>query len=354
MTQYLDLYAGPKAIKHLQQNGLSQADVDWVFGASGGPKWFVLAGLDEYLFGTFFKDRETRLNTLGSSAGAWRLACLAGSEPVRRIRNLMHGYAELCYESGLNPAQVSEYSGDLLDHVHGELGYESIAQSTRVNSHIITNRSKGWLGSENRFKQASALLATAVANGISRKAMGWMNIRSVFANNASPSVSLWNDLPAESLPLTDNNVRQVLLATGAIPMVLTGEKDIADAPRGSYRDGGTTDYHLDLPVAEEGLILYPHFYPFLLPGWFDKHLGSRFANKAHFDNAIMLVPNQKFIDSLSLQKIPDRKDFANLSDERRVSFFKEVIAQSYQLADEFHELMTTQQWEGAVKPLSWA
>ena len=31
-----------------------------MLGASGGPKWFVLFGLDRYLFGNFFSNRKNR------------------------------------------------------------------------------------------------------------------------------------------------------------------------------------------------------------------------------------------------------------------------------------------------------
>ena len=51
----LDIYAGPNALKRLNQNGFSQDQFDYMLGASGGPKWFVLAGLDRYIFSTFFK-----------------------------------------------------------------------------------------------------------------------------------------------------------------------------------------------------------------------------------------------------------------------------------------------------------
>ena len=72
----LRVLAGATAFEHLQQHGLRQQDIHLVLGASGGPKWFCLFGLDQYLFGEFFKDRSTPLSLVGSSAGAWRFACV--------------------------------------------------------------------------------------------------------------------------------------------------------------------------------------------------------------------------------------------------------------------------------------
>ena len=81
----LSLYAGPRAMRQLQANGLQQEQFTVLAGASGGPKWFVLYGLDRFLFGDFFDDREEVLATIGSSAGAWRLACLGTAEPRSRL-----------------------------------------------------------------------------------------------------------------------------------------------------------------------------------------------------------------------------------------------------------------------------
>ncbi len=47
----LALLAGPDAMAILRERGLRAEDVDVVPGASGGPKWLVLEGLDRFLFG---------------------------------------------------------------------------------------------------------------------------------------------------------------------------------------------------------------------------------------------------------------------------------------------------------------
>ncbi|HBN89859.1 MAG TPA: alpha/beta hydrolase, partial [Rheinheimera sp.] len=73
MSQHaLRVLAGPTALAQIKQHGFNQADFNVMVGASGGPKWFCLYGLDQYLFGSFFRQRSTPLHILGSSAGAWR------------------------------------------------------------------------------------------------------------------------------------------------------------------------------------------------------------------------------------------------------------------------------------------
>jgi hypothetical protein len=81
----LDIYAGKTALKTIQDQGFKQELFTNFLGASGGPKWFTLFGLDKYLFGEFFKDRSSELNLIGSSAGAFRAAALCQNDPVKRL-----------------------------------------------------------------------------------------------------------------------------------------------------------------------------------------------------------------------------------------------------------------------------
>ena len=86
----LDIYAGPAAMRRLRKEGLCQSQFKVLVAASGGPKWFVLAGLDRYLFGSFFANRVSELFTIGSSVGAWRVCCLATHDPVASLERLAH------------------------------------------------------------------------------------------------------------------------------------------------------------------------------------------------------------------------------------------------------------------------
>ena len=59
-------------------------------------------------------------------------------------------------------------------------------------------------------------------------------------------------------------------------------------------DGGVIDYHLDLDFGTgDGLILYPHFYDHIVPGWFDKALGWRRGTPANFDRVLLIAPSKE-------------------------------------------------------------
>lgn len=52
----VDIYAGKKAVVRIINEGFGPHLFDYVLGASGGPKWFILAGLDRYTFADYFQN----------------------------------------------------------------------------------------------------------------------------------------------------------------------------------------------------------------------------------------------------------------------------------------------------------
>jgi hypothetical protein len=94
LSSNLTLMAGPDALWWIRERGLRAEDVDVVPGASGGPKWLVLAGLDRVLFGGFFQSRTRPLHLIGSSIGSWRLSCLAQADPVAALERFEAAYVE--------------------------------------------------------------------------------------------------------------------------------------------------------------------------------------------------------------------------------------------------------------------
>ena len=57
MLSALKIFAGPEALAHIRNHGLSAADIRMVLGASGGPKWLSLAAIDRYLLSEWFAGR---------------------------------------------------------------------------------------------------------------------------------------------------------------------------------------------------------------------------------------------------------------------------------------------------------
>jgi hypothetical protein len=152
--------------------------------------------------------------------------------------------------------------------------------------------------------------------------------------------------------LSSRNLEDAVVATGSIPLVLTGVRDIDGATPGVYRDGGVIDYHHDLPhSAEERLTLYPHFYDRIVPGWFDKRLGWRRPHPEHVDRTILISPSQSFVSRLPNGKIPDRTDFVNFTPAERIKAWRGCLKACEELADDFNEILGKDQLAARLQPL---
>lgn len=335
----LSIRAGERAYQQIKEQGLQADDVKLLLGASGGPKWFVLQRLDRYLFGDWFAQRQTPLDTLGTSAGAWRFASLGQDDPVEASERFCQLYRTQEYSANPDRREITAEAVALLEKYVPQHAVNQILGQTAVRQHMIVARSRGWSAHEGR-RQALELLAAASLNSVNRQWLKAFYQRVIFHHPASDCGFMrgWTEFNTQFVSLTHENFRSALLATGAIPLVLDGVKNIPGAPAGLYRDGGITDYHFDVDLSKvNGLVLYPHFSQQVVPGWFDKHLRWRRTYGERWPNVVLLTPTDEFLASLPYGKIPDRKDFAQLPVAERKRYWKQAVEQGQRLADEFAE-----------------
>ncbi|EGN75044.1 hypothetical protein A28LD_1507 [Idiomarina sp. A28L] len=343
MMKWAEIKAGANALAHIREHGLLADDVSTMLGASGGPKWFVLQGLDNFLFADFFANRTQPLNLLGTSAGGWRFASLGRSNPAEASALFSKLYRATVYSKKPDVREITDKAIDLLHEYVPDSAITEILQQEAFLHHMIVVRCKGLNAAEGRLGQGLGLLKAAGLNMLSRKTLGSSYERVIFHHpKAEPIMGKnWLDLPTIHVPLSKDNFRQALLATGSIPMVLEGVRDIPGAPRGVYRDGGVTDYHFDVPLDDQrGLVLYPHFQREVIPGWFDKNTKRR-TTGANWPNTVLIMPSQAFIDALPYGKIPDRHDFAKLDVPARQKFWQQATDSGYRLAEEVAESIAT-------------
>ena len=339
----LDIYAGKSALAKIEAEGFHQELFTTFLGASGGPKWFSLFGLDKYLFGEFFEGRSSALNLVGSSAGAFRNACFAQNDPVAAISRMAKSYSETIYSKNAKPQEITDKAIDLLDFVLGDNGCKEILTNPIFKAHFFVNKTNGILESENKLLQLVGLTKSYVLNRIDRQLLASQYERFVFkAPTSKLSIQDPCRFKTTYINLTEDNLKKALLASGSIPLVMKGIKDIPGSPKGMYRDGGIIDYHFDIEFkSNDGLTLYPHFNKTPKAGWFDKNLNRTVLNH-HYDNVVMLVPSDDFINSLPFNKIPDRKDFETMEPEQRIKYWRTVLSQTDVLAESFNEFLTSQ------------
>jgi hypothetical protein len=350
MADALAVYAGREAARRIRREGWSPDLFSLLLGASGGPKWFILGRLDRFLFGDFLQRGDRPLSALGSSIGSWRHACLAQTDPVAAVDRLEAGYLYQEYASRRpGPEEISAVSRDILDRVLQSDGARHLVEHPRIRSHIVTARGRGPAGSSSTALLATGMGTAALGNTVSRRLLRFHFQRVVFHTGAEPSPGLaFHDFQTHYAPLRRDNLAAALHASGAIPFVLTGERDIPGAPPGQYWDGGIIDYHFDPgQFRGDGLILYPHFRAGITPGWFDKFLPWRRAALHEMDHLVLVCPGEAFVAGLPFGKIPDRGDFTRMEPEQRVRYWEQCIARSAALAEEFAELV-----DGGGDPLA--
>ncbi len=340
----LRIVAGPRAYAHIRKHGLSPEDVSAVFGASGAAKWLSIYGLDRAIFETWLAEKSAPLHLFGTSIGAWKLAAAMETSPGLAFERLGQAYIAQTYDKKVHPQEVAAQAERIIEDYLSEAQMADILAHPAWKLHIGTVRSKGWMASDDKWRLSLALMQAAVFNVGGRNALTRLFERVVFSSTSGSLPLFQGDAyRTETLPLTPENFRQVLLATASIPHVLPAVRDIPGAIPGSYRDGGVLDYH---PVPAmmthfDGLVLYPHFYPYLVPGWFDKFIDSRRARGPMINNVVIVAPSESYVAKLPYARISDRKDFLRFqgNDEERMRVWRICMSESERLGEAFLQLV---------------
>jgi len=228
-----------------------------------------------------------------------------------------------------------------------------ILNSSKFNLNIISAQCRGISSIESNAALALSFFPAILVNLISRKLLLKIYTRTLFhdSRKTPPFANTFKN--NNIVKLSSENLKQALLSSGSIPFVMEGIKNIPGAPSGTYRDGGLTDYHINLDFGvKDGIVLFPHFSSRVIPGWLDKSLTWRKPDKEFFSNTVLVAPSKKFIASLPMGKIPDRTDFTTFfgRDEERLKYWNEVITKSSIVGVEFMEAVSSGKIKNIIKP----
>jgi hypothetical protein len=353
MFENISVRAGSKAIKILRDEGLNLSKVKVVAGASGAAKFLVLTGIDRVLLACF-KHRTDPLYLIGTSIGAFRMAAYCQRNPVDALGKLEREYIEQHYDSRPTRQDITEESWRIIHAYIDDDEIDHIIHHPFMRLCFLSNKCKGFLKSENLWVQGLGIALAAGVNRLSRDKLGCFFERALFsASKERPPFASMNQFPLGIYRLTHSNFKTALLSSGSIPLAMEGISNI-DGTTGVFRDGGILDYHLDIPFLpdENGLVLYPHFYEHITPGWFDKSL-NRKPDKKNMESVVLIAPSKRFVDNLPFGKIPDRKDFKTFfgQDKERVGYWKKAVEKNKKLGDEFFEAMESGRIRDIVKPI---
>ncbi|WP_293238464.1 hypothetical protein [Paludibacterium sp.] len=337
---------------HLRREGLCAEQVAVIPGAAGGPKAIGLVGLDQAVF-PWLEAAPRQREFIGASIGAWRLACALQTDAPARLARLAEHYTDTTYPSA-KVSDITRQTRDMLDTLLSDDDLHRALNHPHHRLSLLVVASRGALNQDRRGPLLAGLALAAASNLLARSLLRYSFTR-VVCHDANSSLCYLpdDDLPTRLTVLNDANVRDLLMATAAIPGVIEGIRSDT-LPGTLLRDGGLADYHLDLPfAAAPGLALFPHFTDRIVPGWFDKFLPWRHADAARQANTIVIAPSRRYLASLPQGKLPDRGDFKRFAgqDAERQRLWRRAAAESQRLGDAFLALCDSGRIAQVARPL---
>ncbi|MBN2159976.1 MAG: patatin-like phospholipase family protein [Spirochaetes bacterium] len=342
MSASLTFIAGSRALEIIRDEGLIPERVRVVAGAAGGPKWLVLGGLDRALFGSFFKNRRAPLFMLGTSIGSWRFAALSQKSGMDALESFEKAYLAQTYSRLPMAAEVTQVSREILGAYIDRDRASEILKHPYIRLSMLSVRSRNFFALDFLPLLGIGMGIAGAFNFLSRSSMGLFFERALFYDTRDlPPFFDLGGFPIHKVPLTADNMPDAIMASGAIPLVMQGIRNVPGAPRGMYRDGGMIDYQLGMQIDPdpERIVLYPHYTDSIIPGWLDKHLSWRRAHENVMRNVLIVCPSKEFISALPYGKIPDRGDVMRFRgrDRERMDYWNRVVEMCRVMGEELLE-----------------
>jgi hypothetical protein len=340
----LRIKAGKNIYQIIKDGGFNFNSVSTYVGPAVGPRWLVASGFDLTLLKGGLLGRSQPVQLIGSSAGAFRFAAWLQPEALKSYNKLLDAYINVIYSREDTPAMVLKKLTGIVNEYLEDDALPFALANKKYRLVIITARARGFIASENHWLQKAGLITGFVFNYISRENIYKFADRVVFYNASKPpAFCLKSQFHGTYVQLNEINFKYAVLASGAIPLVIDGVRDIYGAPRGVYRDGGLIDYNLthQFAVKENEIVLFFHHQERIIPGWLDKKLKSRVPEANTLNNVLMIFPSQSFVESLPGGKVPDRTDFVTFINDQgtRINNWRKAVELSAPLGEEFLELV---------------
>jgi hypothetical protein len=353
MDNMIHFIAGSNAARIIRDEGLDPDRISVLVGAAGGPKALVLGGIDRALAGRLFKKRKKPLFVVGASIGTWRFAAFAQKNQMKALDEFEKSYMSQFYKTKPTAHQVMLESQRILDDYLEDSRAPELLLHPYVRLNILSVRSKTLFASESFPALASGMALATIGNFFSRSTLRFFFERALFYDPRDiPPFFDMKGFPVHRVPLSPDNIKPAIMASGSIPLVMEGMRGIPGAPEGLYRDGGMTDYHPSMlfDPNPDHIVLYPHYSEQIIPGWLDKHLPWRRAGKDVMSNVLIACPSRSFVSRLPYGKIPDRNDFKRFlgKDGERLAYWNTAVAEGRKMGEEFMEAIETKKIKNMI------
>jgi hypothetical protein len=343
-TDSIRIKAGKRVCELIQDGAFHFDRLSTYFAPATGPRWLAATGFDLALMKSDLLGRLRPVTLIGASAGAWRFAAWTQPEPEKSYRALMDAYINTSYKRMETPATILQSMRNIINAYLEDDALPFALANKKYRLAIITARAKHLVSSETKWVQQMGLGMCFLLNAINRSYLYHFAERVVFYNGPKPPhFCLRSDFQGRYISLTEINFKHVVMASGAIPVVIAGVRNIYGAPTGIYRDGGLIDYHLTHPYAAKAddITLFFNHQERIIPGWLDKKLSYRHPPDHILDNVLMVYPSEEFVARLPGGKVPDRDDFTTFIDDpaTRIENWRHAVQMAESLGEQFLELV---------------
>jgi len=341
----LCIKAGRKAYDMIKNEEFDFDRITTYVAPAGGPRWLAASGFDLALMqsGVLGKSRPVLLT--GSSSGAWRLAAWTLPEPAKSYRNFMERYlGTASYQRTDTPQSLLDDMVRLIDDYIEDDAIPFALANKKYRLAITTARARNLAASETLSIQKLGLGLAWLMNALDPSYLPLFFERVVFYYGPlPPRFCLHAGFKGRAIQLNSTNFKAAIIASGSIPLVIAGLKDIYGGPRGIYRDGGLFDYHLnhDYTGKEGDVTLFFNHQERIVPGWLDKRLKSRRPFEHVLESVLMVHPSESFVQRLPEGRVPDREDFVTFIDdpETRVKNWRKAVELCAPLGEQFLEIV---------------
>jgi hypothetical protein len=356
MVDGICVKAGRRAYEIIQDGGFALDRITTYFAPGTGPRWLIASGFDLTLLQNELLGRLKPVILVGSSAGAWRFAAWLQPEAANSYYALMEAYINAIFKKTDTPKMILRTLCSIINaYIENDALPFALAHK-KYRLAVITARARHLVASEMKMAQKIGMGLCFLANAVNRSYLDGFFERVVFYYAPRPPYFCLHDgFRGRYIPLSESNFKYAALASGAIPLLVAGVRDIFGAPRGIYRDGGMVDYHLSQVYTSDAdeVTLFSHHQERIIPGWLDKRLNYRMVPENILDNVLMVYPSKGFVDRLPGGKIPDRDDYTTFMDEpaKRIKNWWRAVELSAPLGEEFLELVESGKLRDVVKKM---
>ncbi|MDR2861935.1 MAG: HAD family hydrolase [Syntrophobacterales bacterium] len=343
MVDNLIVKAGKNALAMIRDEGFNWNRVTTYYGPASGPRWLIASGFDLTMMQENCLGKDHPVLLAGASSGAWRFAPWLFPEAMKSFLTLRQSYIETNYEKDISPQGVRETLKKVIDHYIEDDAIPFALKNKQYRLAVITARSRNIMASETPILLKMGFGLCFLNNAVCAAAIHSYFERIVFYSGPKPPpFCLKNTFRGRYIPLQADNLKHAILASGAIPLVVGGVRNIFGAPKGIYRDGGMVDYHINEPFTDnpQEITLFFTHQGHSQPTWMDKVWKHRQSPSSFMDNVLMVYPTQTFISNLPDGKVPDRNDFISYAGQQstRIRKWWEAVEKSKHLGEEFLEL----------------